>query len=441
MLQIQSKDELFAALRRRMPIMAGIILLGCVLSVLFALGQQKLYMATAVVQVENARISAPEEGIGVTSDAVRRIELIKQRMTSSESLLRIGEQIGMFNVEDSSEELNRTSRLIIMREAIQIREIADDRINQPRTAPYALVIEATTDDPVRAAALANEVMLAGIEEARQQNLSRAEDALAFFDEEAARLEAAIEEKEAELAVFRRENDQALPSSVGALRTRLTSLEETAFGIDRDIAELQTTSTRQRDEVRQQEIALLEDQKALVETRMAEIEEAIARAPQVAQELALIERQIGNLQEQYRTVVSQRSDAELEQVLEARDQSDRLTVLERAVPADESISRSRRSIATIGAALSVVLALGVAYAAEAFNPAIRTAAQLERRLGITPVITVPVVERRKSGWGSRLGILAALAALAAAVAAAVQFFGTRLLDPALWERFLPRSFAD
>ncbi|MHA7875718.1 MAG: GumC domain-containing protein [Roseivivax sp.] len=437
-MQFQTPEEVFAALRRRAPAMAIVIVLGCVLSVLFALGQQKLYLATAVVQVEGARIQAAEDGADMGAESVRRIELIKQRMTASDTLLTIGDEIGMFTPDDpEAEPLNRSSKLAVMRASIEVSEVADDRIGQPRIAPFALIIEATTDDPERTAELANRVMMAGIDEARRQSLSRAADALAFFDEETARLEGAIAEAEAELAEFRREYDQSLPGAVSVLRGQRGALEETAFNIDRDIAELESTVTRQRDTVRDREISLLEEQKALIEARIAEIDAAIARAPEVARDLAVIERRISNLQEQYSTVVRQRADAELDQVLEAQDQSDRLTVLERAVPPDESFSRSRKSIALIGAVLSGALALGLAYALELFNPAIRSAAQLERRLGITPVISVPVVDRRRPGWGRRIGVLAGLAGLAAAVLAGLQFFGSRLSDPGFWGRFLPR----
>ena len=49
-------------------------------------------------------------------------------------------------------------------------------------------------------------------------------------------------------------------------------------------------------------------------------------------------------------------------------------------------------------VSLLLGLGLAILLEIMNPALRTAAQLEQELDITPVVTIPVVrlrhERRK-----------------------------------------------
>ena len=437
MVQFQSREEVFAALRRRLPMMALIVLLGCVASVFLALNKTKLYRSTAAVQIESPRIPDPESGLRMGDEAVRRIELIRQRMSSNASLLQVADEIGMFAPEDpDAPPPNRDEKLIMLRNSVSVRADSGNFGFSTTFAPFAIIIEVTHEDPEIAADMANGIMAAAIEDSRARNLRRAQDALAFFDEEAAEVENRIIAVEADIAEFRRTNDEALPGAIASLRSQRATLEASAFEIDRQLAEVQSSASRQREEVLARRIELLEDQKRLIAERMSEIDAAIARAPDVARELGVLERRLASLQDQYGEIVQQRADAEFEQIMEAQNQSERLEVLEEAVPAEFSFSRSRRSVALLGALLSGALALGLGYLLELFNPAIRTAAQLERQLGIRPVITLPVVQkgRPSSGkWTRNGGLLALIGGLLAALIYGV----TKLADPALWGRLLPR----
>ncbi|SIS53513.1 Uncharacterized protein involved in exopolysaccharide biosynthesis [Roseivivax lentus] len=437
MVQFQSREELFAAIRRRLPIMLLIVLIGCIAAVYVAMNKTKLYRATAAVQIESPRIPDADSGRRMSEESVRRIELIRQRMTSTMSLLQVSEEIGLFQPREPGGRMpSRDERLIVLRNAVSVRAESGNFAFSPTVAPFAIIIEVVWEEPEAAAALANGIMTAAIAESRARNLQRAQDALTFFDEEAAEIDSRIIAVEAEIAEFRRANDEALPGSIAALRSQLAALEVSEFEIDRQLAELQVNSDRLREADLARRTELLEDQKRLIVARETEIEAAIARAPEVARDLGVLERQLAALQEQYSIVVQQRGDAEFEQVMEVQDQSERLEILEQAVPPEYSFSRSRKSIAMLGALFSVIVALGAGYLLELFNPAIRSAAQLERQLGIKPVISVPVVQPRRTPfdrWGRRGGLLALILGGLALLAAGLG----RFVDPNLWSRFLPR----
>lgn len=399
MVQFHSREELFSALRRRLPIMLLIVVIGCLASVYIAMNKTKLYRATAAIQIESPRIPDPDSGRRMSDEAVRRIELIRQRMTSTVSLLQVSEDVGLFQPREPGGRMpSRDEKLIVLRNAVTVRAETGNFAFSPTVAPFAIIIEVVWEEPEAAAALANGIMTAAIAESRARNLQRAQDALTFFDEEASEIDARISAVEAEIAEFRRANDEALPGSIAALRSQLASLEVSEFEIDRQLAELRANSDRLRDADLARRTELLENQKRLIVARESEIEAAIARAPDVARDLGILERRLDGLQEQYSAVVQQRADAEFEQVMEVQDQSERLEVLEEAVPAEYSFSRSRKSIVMLGALFSVVVAFGIGYLLELFNPAIRSAAQLERQLGIKPVISVPVVQKRSSDIG-------------------------------------------
>jgi uncharacterized protein involved in exopolysaccharide biosynthesis len=103
---------------------------------------------------------------------------------------------------------------------------------------------------------------------------------------------------------------------------------------------------------------------------------------------MLERSRARLQDEYTAVTTRRADAAMSQVLENSAQSERFEVLEAALVPEHPISTSRRELAMSGVLMSVLLAIGAALGLEWISPHLRTSAQIERTLGIRPVIVIP-----------------------------------------------------
>ena len=97
-------------------------------------------------------------------------------------------------------------------------------------------------------------------------------------------------------------------------------------------------------------------------------------------------------------------------------------------ADETpLDATRRKLALAGGMASVLAGFAVAFLLEMLNPAIRTAAQLERTLGISPVVSIPHVvtrgdrQKRIALYGGLLigGVIFALTAVQPILRAAVE----------------------
>ena len=204
MTQFQSFEEILAALRRRMVLILLVTLLGCGLSVAFALQQQKMYEATAVVQIEEGQVSEAPSSPGVAGDdASRKVQLIEQRLMSRDNLLRIMDTHQLFT-EDPAMPLNQ--RVSLMREAARIEEIRPAPISYQAVpqGPSGILITVRLSDAQKAADVANELMTTVIEESRSRSVIRARETLSFFESEATRVAAEMDAMTAQIAAFKLE---------------------------------------------------------------------------------------------------------------------------------------------------------------------------------------------------------------------------------------------
>ena len=307
------------------------------------------------------------------------------------------------------------------------------------TRPSGLMISVQMDDAQKAADVANELMQSVIDQSRDRSASRARDTLDFFVAEEVRVGAEIDVLEAEIAEFKRLNAEQLPTGVVDLRSQLGSLRDTDLDLDQQILTLQTSSDRTRDEVRERQIAALREQKALIAARITQIETQIEGAPEVERELNRLDREMTRLQEQYGVITRRKAEAELGQLLEDRKATDRFEVLETALVPEYPVSRSRKKLAMMGGVASLMAALGLAFLIETMNPVIRSAAQMERTLGIQPVVAIPVVTTRQDRRRGGLKLLGKLLAIFAILGLGLKLLWDR--SPVLaefTERFLPRA---
>ena len=188
-----------------------------------------------------------------------------------------------------------------------------------------------------------------------------------------------------------------------------------------------------------ELALLADQQKSDEARAAELRASIARTPQVDMALNAYQRRYASLQARYDTAVHKLAEAETGQRLEVNRQAERFEVIEQAQVPTAPEAPNRILIAGGGAVASLGLALAVALLLELMNPAIRTSADLQRRLQLHPVVVVPYIhtrgERRRRAikWMIRIALVSG--GLAALLWAVDQYV---MPLQVLWDRLLDRS---
>lgn len=426
--QIRTFGEFIGVIRRRFFLMAIITGLGTFLAIVYALKQPSLYETHAALQIESAAVASQGVGQnGLNNGAAHRLTLIEQRLMARDSLVRVVEKLELFS--DAPIPLNE--KVDGLRSSVEIVQIKDGaQAWQPNITPSGMLITVRFGDPVIAAKIANEFLGSVLEENRKRKEERSEGALAFFNSEEERIGADILKVEEEIAVFKSANSDALPTSMASQRDQLGTLRETELEIEREIIAISSNTSRQRQSVVDQQVARLEEQRNLIIQRIARTEAVISAGPEVERELGALSRRLRQLQDQYSVITTGRAEAEMGQLLETADQSERFVVLETALVPEYAVSPSRKKLAMLGFLGSGFLACLAALGLEMRNPAIRTSAQLERQLGLQPVVAIPYV---RTTWQQRRRKLAWIAGLLA-FALSIPVFLRSLLDKGLGNFF-------
>jgi len=386
---INSIRDLVSALWRKAWLIVLVMAIGIPALLAYVTSRPKLFEATAVIQIQAPEVAVTTAGQvrGQTADG--QLDLIIQNMFARDNIDALIARFDLFPALESEIE-----RVDAMRDAITAVKLIDPALAwRPDVQPSGLSITVRLDDPEVAANVANALLDQIITEARSRTEGRATRTLEFLVGEEARVAGEIARIESQIAEFRAVNLDSLPEGLTAQRDRLTRLNESRLALEQQAIELQGA----RDRLRAEEVAtqetLIANQIALVAQDIAGIEAAVAAAPEVERQLTAMTRTLDQLEAELTVLTTQRTEAATAQLLASQEQSERFVVLETAIAPQHPVSTSRTKLALAGGVALVMLALGLALATEILQPAIRTAAQLERQLGVQPVIVVPRLHSR------------------------------------------------
>lgn len=418
---IQNFDELLAMLRRRAPMMALIIVLGALATLAYALNQSPVYQARALIQLQGPMIA---DQTAAQPSPARRLQQIEQRITTRDTMLELAERFDLYVANTPSE------RADLMLGSITLRSVAAPQESVMRDgAISSIMIFARAGDARTAAALSNALAERIMQLGAQTRSGRVQEQLSFFRSEEQRLTEELVALEGRLEQFKIDNFDLLPANLAARvqelferENDLRALRREIGAISAEIAELEPDAQRT---TTQRRLAQLRDQREALRGREQELQDVVGELdpmlrsmPLIERELAVMEREQSQLRDRLLATSERRSQAELAARIEDDQQAERFELLEAAVIPDYPISRSKRNTAMMGGVAVVGLAVVLAFVLEILNPVLRTPTQLERALGMRPVLTIPELQtpaqRRRRGiaWlsGLALAVLAALAML-------------------------------
>ena len=443
---IQTLGELFGFLSRRAALIAATAFIATVGAIFFALSSEHSYESQAVIQVQGPSVGSDVTSAAVPSSAARRLASVEQRLMSRDNLLILADKYDMLPG------LTPQERVVGMRESIRFEVVAAIREraalgtdvtseNRSRTLTVSVTEAFATDaivslvrvmteagDAQVAADLANELADAIVQENASAVAGNVREAIDFFARQEDRIRQEIEAVAAEIVAFKSENFELLPDAMEDRRAEQTVIREDLLRADREIAGLENeiatlqgqsrlrATEQRRLNAAQEELEAARRELDQLRQQSAELERLARAAPQIAFQLDALERREFQLREQANEIAERRLNASLGEQLDDDQNFERFNMLEPALPADYPSSRSRASIVVMGLAAGLFLGLMLSYAIEWLNPALRSAGQVERELGMQPVLVIPKLElpaerrRRSIGWAAG-GALVGLTLLA------------------------------
>jgi uncharacterized protein involved in exopolysaccharide biosynthesis len=204
--------ELIAAVRRRRLAALSVLLSGILVTAGFAFGLPARYRSQATILIEQQEVPTDLVRAAITTFADQRIQIISQRVMTSQNLLEIVRRYNLY-AEDRD---NETREEIVerMRDDITFRTISadviDPRSGMPREATIAFAVAYTSHSPDIAAKVANELTSLYLNENLTSRTRLAEETAVFLESESERIGKEIAELEARLAAFKQVHGDALP---------------------------------------------------------------------------------------------------------------------------------------------------------------------------------------------------------------------------------------
>ncbi len=246
------RDKLRGYWRRRAIffLTGGLCLL---LAILLALLLPPTYRSGATILIEQQEIPQELVRSAITSFADQRVQVISQRVMTTQNLLSLIERYDLY--PDMRQSKPREVLLQKMREDIALRmisaDVIDPRSGRPTQATIAFSISYQNRSPDLALKVANDLTSLYLNENLTSRTQMAEQTATFFAEEAKRQQERIVELDKALAEFKQKHQDRLPE-LAQLNMQVT---------DRTQLELRDAENR---------IASLDSQRVLLEAQLAQI---------------------------------------------------------------------------------------------------------------------------------------------------------------------------
>lgn len=266
--------DLLALLRRRAAVFINTFVALISLTVLIAFGLPSYYDSTGTILIEQQDIPADLVQSTITSYADERIQVISQRVMSTDNLAELVKKYELYGYGTDNEHI--VSKVRQMQEAVIIEPISAEVINprsgRPSQATIAFAVTYRSRSPMIARDVATELTESFLEENRRSRAEQTQETVSFLESQAVGLQSEIRRIEAEIADFKGSYQGMLPENVDF---NLQALERE----ERNLIDIRNQVRIQEERIR----FLNDERRAMVDAaggavdRMAELQEEYAMA--------------------------------------------------------------------------------------------------------------------------------------------------------------------
>jgi uncharacterized protein involved in exopolysaccharide biosynthesis len=183
-----------------------------IICVLLALGLPSVYQSKATILIEQQEIPTDLVRSTVTSYAGERIQVISQRVMTTDNLSKIINQYGLYKVERKT-----TSMSVLvdkMRKEINLEmisaDVVDPRSGRPTSATIAFTLSFNSKNPRTSQKVTNELVSLFLNANLERRAKSAIETTGFLAAESKKLEEKVSKLESDLASFKEKNVNNLP---------------------------------------------------------------------------------------------------------------------------------------------------------------------------------------------------------------------------------------
>ncbi|MHB8813636.1 MAG: lipopolysaccharide biosynthesis protein [Steroidobacteraceae bacterium] len=227
-----SLPEYVGIARRRARPMLVAFAAGFLLTILLALLWPASYRSTATILIEQQELPADLVRSTVTSFADERVQMISQRVMTTETLLGIIRRYGLYPKERSRE--TRDQIIKRMRDDIGVKmisaDVVDPRSGAPTKATIAFTVSFTDRSPDESAKVANELTTLFLNDNVETRTQLADGAATFLQAQVTQVSQHLGQVESELSAFEAKHFEALPDltqlNMQLINTTVQEVQET-----------------------------------------------------------------------------------------------------------------------------------------------------------------------------------------------------------------------
>ena len=231
--------DYLSIMRRRAPYLIGIFVAVLLTSVVVSFAIPPTYRATGTILLESQKIAsmlepaATQTQTQTQTEIAQRISVIRERVMTRESLLRIANKYDLF--KGSSRTLTSSELIEAMRDRIGVEPVSSDELfsDQRGKPTIAFIVSYEDKDPGIAYQVATDLTTLFMDWNVKLRTEGATEASLFLAQESDKLKLEVERLDKLVTDFKQQNSGSLPEQAGVRLSMMTSIDSDIRGVERD----------------------------------------------------------------------------------------------------------------------------------------------------------------------------------------------------------------
>jgi polysaccharide chain length determinant protein (PEP-CTERM system associated) len=222
-------SDYLSIMRRRAPYLIVIFIVVFLIAIVVAFIIPPAYRATGTIMVETPQVIEGVAPRNAKNDLEVRIDVIKQRVMTRESLLQIINKYSLF--KDNAGARTTTDLIDKMRSQVSVETISSSQQGQQANA---FTISFEDKRPEVALQVANDLVTLFLDWNIKLRTEGAMETTEFFSQESAKLKAEVDRLEEKISAYKRQNSENLPEQLTLRTSIMARAENDLYAAERDI---------------------------------------------------------------------------------------------------------------------------------------------------------------------------------------------------------------